>query len=568
MRILIDGQPRLVVPPREPGEMPHGMTSPPLDGPFVPMTFAGGPIMTGPELVALYWGPFTASDTSFMQAWLAGFSGYLASRNAPGGQEPVVFQYGVAGAVVGAFHVDSVLPPDPHVSEGDVRTRVEAAQAAGDLPAYSPERLFIVLTRNLTFDGLNSVWCGYHGNWGDGRYFAICPEPTASGCMPTGSVSGSWQSLLAHEIMEACTDPRGSGWIEGGEEGGDSCNQQWTPLSFGVTQRFADNIQQACSTYSPSESTRVCGIGWEAGRYDIFFPSPAGNATHWWWDGEWHDEDLSGIVLGRMAVVSPEPGRLDLFAHGTDHAIWTKTQLSGVFGPWNRIGGLLIGDPVALSRGPGQVDLFSHGVDGNLYQSWLEGDTWHAFEDLGGLKDLVGTPTVISRGGPLVDVLSRGNDFQLQHNAWDGSRWLGWQELGGQLRSRPSVVARTPDHLDVFARGQDDTLQHLSWDGSWGGWENLGGVIRGEPTAIARGPEDVQVFVRGSDNGLWARPWNGSWQPYAPLGGVIQGAPTPLSADPTLLHVYVMGTDAALWVKWSDGAGWHPAFDRIGGVIG
>ena len=560
---------RRYIPLREPGEMPHGLTSPPLDGPYVPLTFAGGPILGGPELVTFYWGAFTDGDTSTMQAWLAGLAGYLAGRSAPGGQEPVLFQYGISGAVAGVFHVDDVLPADTHVSEGDVRARVEAGQLAGDLPGYSSERLFLVLTRGLTFDGLNTVWCGYHGDWGNGRYFAICPEPTVSGCLPTGETTGSWESLLAHEIFEACTDPRGgSGWVEGGEEGGDSCNRQWTTLSFGVTQRFADNRQRACSVYTPAESSRVCGIG-QSGRYDLFFPSPTGSATHWWFEGDvWRSEDLGLTAIGRMAVVSPAPGRLDLFAHGIDHAVWTTTMQRGVAGPWIRIGGLLIGDPAPISRAPGQVDLFVHGIDGNLYQSWLEPEGWHDWVPIRGqAEDLVGTPAIISRGGGLLDILSRGTNFHLMHNAWDGERWVGWEQLGGQLRTKPIVVTRTPDHLDVFARGQDDSLQHLAWHDGWAGWESLGGVIRGEPAAISRSATDISVFVHGTDDGLWSRVWNGAWHDYAPLDGIIEGAPVPLSNDPSQLHVFVRGTDGALWVRWSDAAGWHD-YQRIGGVIG
>jgi hypothetical protein len=63
---------------------------------------------------------------------------------------------------------------------------------------------------------------------------------------------GNLQYAVSHEIQEAATDPvPGTGWVEGSGEGGDGCNQQTVNMSFGVLQRFADNIQNACSVWTP-----------------------------------------------------------------------------------------------------------------------------------------------------------------------------------------------------------------------------------------------------------------------------------------------------------------------------
>ena len=62
---------------------------------IVPMTYNGGGILAAPEVVALYWGNFAASDITSMQAWFAGWAGYIGGANAPVGQDQVLLQYGV-----------------------------------------------------------------------------------------------------------------------------------------------------------------------------------------------------------------------------------------------------------------------------------------------------------------------------------------------------------------------------------------------------------------------------------------------------------------------------------------
>src|ERR1700730_16038362 len=62
---------------------------------IVPMTYNGGGIVAAPEIVALYWGSFAASDINAMQAWFAGWAGYIGDVSAPAGQDQVLLQYGV-----------------------------------------------------------------------------------------------------------------------------------------------------------------------------------------------------------------------------------------------------------------------------------------------------------------------------------------------------------------------------------------------------------------------------------------------------------------------------------------
>jgi hypothetical protein len=64
----------------------------------------------------------------------------------------------------------------------------------------------VAFTHGKSFSGYGTEWCGYHGSWGVGEYFAIVPYPTVAGC-GSASPDNSWQSVTSHEINEAATIP-------------------------------------------------------------------------------------------------------------------------------------------------------------------------------------------------------------------------------------------------------------------------------------------------------------------------------------------------------------------------
>jgi hypothetical protein len=250
---------------------------------YVPMVYHGGPLLTVPELVSFYWGAFSQSDIDGMQAWLGHFAAYLSNSGAPSGEEQPIQQYGTFGASVGAHHLVSTAPAS--ATEADVKAEIQSLQASGALPAFGPERLFLVFTKGVSFSGYGTVWCGYHGSWGSGIYFAIIPYPTVGGC-GSGTPVASWQSITSHEILEAATDPSvGSGWTEGNEEGGDTCAWQEVVMPFGTVQRFADNLQQACSVWTLEEIAPLSVDSWAANRLDVFARGTDGAMYHQAWDG-------------------------------------------------------------------------------------------------------------------------------------------------------------------------------------------------------------------------------------------------------------------------------------------
>jgi hypothetical protein len=558
---------------------------------YTPITFGGGPVISAPELVSFYWGAFSDADINQMQAWLQGFAGFLAGVGAPVGNEPVTQQYGTYGATLGSQSADGNAPAT--ATEADVKAKILALQSAGAMPAFSPERLFLVFTTGVSFSGYGTAWCAYHGSWGTGQYFAIIPYPSSGGC-GSSTPSASWQSVTSHEIMEAITDAVvGQGWNSSSGEGGDICAWQEVSMPFGTMQRFADNLQQACSNWSIEERISVSVAAWSANRLDIIAKGTDGGVYHKAWDGsQWTPsattyESLGGLILGAPIVVSWGQNRLDIFVKGTDgalyHKSWTGTEWYPSMTDWESLGGLIIGSPEVVSWGANRLDIFAQGTDGAMYHKAWNGSAWvpsmTGWESLGGV--IVGPPVAVSWSANRLDIFARGTDLAMYHKSYDGNSWspsmTGYESLGGTLTSAPAAVSWGPNRLDIFARGTDGGLYHKWWDGSsWGGWEGLGGAIVGAPSPVAWGANRLDVFVRDVSGALFHKWWDGSsWGPSATtlenLGGVLIGAPVAVSWGPNRLDVLGEGTDGALYHKYWNGSAWAPSgssWESLGGVLG
>ena len=175
---------------------------------------------------------------------------------------------------------------------------------------------------------------------------------------------------------------------------------------------------------------------------------------------------------------------------------------------WESLGGGLTSDPTVSSWAGNRLDVFARGTDNALWHKWWDGAAWRGWESLGG--GLSSGPGAVSWGPNRIDVVARGTDNALWHKWWDGSAWRGWESLGGVLTSDPTVSSWAGNRLDVFARGTDNALWHKWWDGAaWMGWESLGGGLSSGPGAVSWGPNRIDVFVSGTDNALWHKWWQG-----------------------------------------------------------
>ncbi|MEO6798001.1 MAG: glycosyl hydrolase family 18 protein [Candidatus Dormibacter sp.] len=267
--------------------------------------------------------------------------------------------------------------------------------------------------------------------------------------------------------------------------------------------------------------------------------------------GPWRSwQSLGGQLTSSPDVASWGSNRLDVFARGTDNALWHKWWDGRAWSAWELQGGQIASDPAAVSWGINRIDVFARGTNNALLHRWWDGRAWSGWESLGGI--LSSGPDVASWGSGRLDVFVRGIDNAIWHKWWDGRAWGPWERLGGAVNSDPSAVSSGVNHIDLFYRAGDLTLWHRAWNGSsWNDGESLGGILTTGPDASSWGSGRLDVFVRGSDNALWHLGFDGtSWLPWQRLGGAPTSDPAAVSWGPGRIDTFTRGPDNALWHIW------------------
>jgi hypothetical protein len=247
-------------------------------------------------------------------------------------------------------------------------------------------------------------------------------------------------------------------------------------------------------------------------RLDIFGRGADGSLLHKAWiEGKgWQTtgidawETLGGQIVGAPSASSWAPNRIDVFARGIEGEVWHKAWDGSQWIPypdspdhWERLGGQIVGPPAAVCWGSDRIDVFARGTDGAVWHKAWDGSQWIPYPDssdhwerLGG--QIVGPPVAVSWGLNRIDVFARGIDGAVWHKAWDVTQWIPypdssdhWELLGGQIVGPPVALCwpgqhrRGPKRIDVFARGSDGAVWHKAWDGTqWrpgkATWDSLG----------------------------------------------------------------------------------------------
>jgi hypothetical protein len=140
------------------------------------LAYHGGPVLKSFEIIPYYYGPWDAAARDQHQQYLVGLAQYMSGANAPYGQQPTLVQYGVTAVGVRPPVIETNVATPVSLDTPAGLAVIHAAQAAGKLPPYSPNRLILLLVPpsiDLT------VHCGYHGAEAIGKYYAFV---SARGC--------------------------------------------------------------------------------------------------------------------------------------------------------------------------------------------------------------------------------------------------------------------------------------------------------------------------------------------------------------------------------------------------
>jgi hypothetical protein len=169
----------------------------------------------------------------------------------------------------------------------------------------------------------------------------------------------------------------------------------------------------------------------------------------------------------RVAVGNNADGRLQIFVRGTDGALWSNWQQTDgnwygwySFGTSPYTGSSAVGiasDPTAIQDAEGFLEVFARGTDGAVWhisQVALNGG-WSTWSSLGGIAT-GGVAAANNQDGTL-EVFVRGTDGALWHDkeATPFGSWTGWMPLGGIITGDPVAARGADGRIDVFATASD-----------------------------------------------------------------------------------------------------------------
>ena len=153
--------------------------------------------------------------------------------------------------------------------------------------------------------------------------------------------------------------------------------------------------------------------------------------------------------------------------------------VNGKQSSWQSLGGVLTSSPAATSPGTGQVNVFARGSDGAVYQRyWPNAGSWSNWIGVGGQIPAGTGPTACSWGAGRLDVFVQGTDGALYHKWGTATSGSSWQNLGGSPTSSPAAAtASGSSRIDVFVRGSDNGIWQRTYNnGGWGTWKSIGGI--------------------------------------------------------------------------------------------
>jgi hypothetical protein len=203
------------------------------------LTYHNGPVIHASKTEAIFWGS-QWNDASFAGDKITGIDALFGGWNNSGISSASTEYYDTSGNVTAAStylgHViDASTPPRKALSvNGAV---AEACAQTGNNP--DPSAVYFIYTST----GAGHVnYCAWHswGNCSNGAPIQVAYMPNLdgiAGCDPGDTSTGHSEGLAAlgnvtsHELSEAITDPRGTGWVDSsGAENGDKCAWTFTSL--------------------------------------------------------------------------------------------------------------------------------------------------------------------------------------------------------------------------------------------------------------------------------------------------------------------------------------------------
>lgn len=324
----------------------------------------------------------------------------------------------------------------------------------------------------------------------------------------------------------------GWGIAEAGGDSGGSSQDDHTPDEGHATGSGASNTPGApqgtpnaptARAVSPQGAT---GAAVELPRWSVFQNVPAARVP----------------LTGGPRAISFQ-GTTYVFARGEDKNVWYVTRDARGYGPWQRLTGIGVADdPAVVSAAPGRLDLFALGTDKLLYRRTLSAaGGWGGWYQVDERTRFDAAPAAASSEPGRIDLVGRVGG-ELVTASLVGSRWNAWAFVPtvGRITAAPGLVSRERGTLDAFVvRTADGAVLRLPYvDGAWHPAVLLRGLdAEGRPEPAFFG-DRVYAFAPGGGELNQAATAGGAWT-VAPLLGVRAGGPAGIAATGRVLELYV-----------------------------
>jgi peptidoglycan/xylan/chitin deacetylase (PgdA/CDA1 family) len=260
---------------------------------------------------------------------------------------------------------------------------------------------------------------------------------------------------------------------------------------------------------------------------------------------------------GHAGITYPGPatavtsGGLQTFVRGTDAALYRRIRTGGTWSAPIVLGGGMYDGPAAVAVNATTTEVFIHGLDNHIWtRTVTDSGGGSGWTDLGGL--LTSRPAVTVSAGGVLTVVARGGDGSAWMRERTGGTWGAWQSIGG-IFSSPLTAATTPaGGIFVAGLGGNGEVWLRNRTTAWSAWRSVGGLGTAEPALSATsGGGGVAVVMRGGNNAYWLRVGNAtgtSWGAWTTLGGAFTSAPA-MVVDGAQIDAFGYGGNGRLYLS-------------------
>lgn len=398
------------------------------------------------------------------------------------------------------------------------------------------------------FDGSIAAWGADLANYNGEDPQSGNPWNTCTACEVWGA--GSW------DVWQYTSSASVSG-VSGGVDAD----------VFNGTLSVMTATMVASSTTTAASPNPAVAINSD-GRMEVFGIGSSSDGIHGWqttpnggWSG-WFG--LGGGGLTKITAARNLDGTLESFCVAGNVPYHTYNTTNGWI-PWTSMGGGVVDLAVATNT-DGRIELFAAGTDGALYHNYQKipnGATgWSGWLKIGG-SGMTKVAVGIDANGTLEPFAISGTTL---YHSWNGANgWVAPASLGGAITDLATIKWTTDGHLEVVGVGTGGDIRHiyqLAPNGTtgWSAWFSLGGTGMSRVATAINADGSPEIFTIGSGGAPCHDYWTGSaWSGLFGMGGTITSLATGINQDGRL-EIFGRGTNGALYHNWqkvaNGGTGW------------